>query len=863
MQDEYTVPGHGKTVSIRQETGKFGAEDRCICPSCGKDSFSVNRGSRCGCFRCWSCGISGKVQGKFDSYKMSKTYDSDCGYGATGDELNIYIQHLADSLEMNQIVSEYANSHAISEDILQQFDVGYSKDKPSYPDFKIAADLGLVNKKPDGRYTNRFYGRIVFPIMNDGKYVFAVGRKTNEKQNAKFINVKSTAPLFNIDVIKNYEDIYLCEGIPDALANISNGTNNTVAVLGAHSFKDSFTEYFVGKRVFLALDNDKAGTIGAREIKETLEGKEIEVINMEIGGKDVADSLSCREGDKKKHGEKLQRRKKVIYVRSGDNVLVFGYGDNPPDYDIVISVRDIIERKQSLKVKLGFKYRDGEEYDASCDIANIRSRAMYANAAHDLNDILSKKELKQLLNDLYTGVMQQLDAHREEQAHPERYVPSEIEVKAAQQFLRSNKLLFQIKNMLRRQQVVEEDVNKILLYLIFTSRLMQRPISAIVKGLSSSGKTYIIKQVLTLIPPEGVFVTHDASAKAFYYVGENDLSHRTIVIGETHGTEQTEYTIREAQDGVADGDLIITTVEKNADTNQMQTVTKRVKGPCGFITSTTNPDLNPENETRNFSLFVGVNQEKIKKTDVITEEKYTFTENLLTPEEILLTHNAQRCLEKDLKVKIPYVRTVLNSFPTSHARVMRDRGRFFTILETISILHQFQEGRATGQLDNGDRYIEASLCDYNIALCLMKEVLVETLHELSPKSKEIYSKAIEMKGRWIDKKMEEEVFEPSGADFEMTYKEIAEEMNMKVDEVRRWAKPLREQGYFNYIEGKIGGRGKEAHLYPVEKDFYESFLPTAEQIARKHPQYYGEKLYDPITGKERVIKRMEEDIIEL
>jgi hypothetical protein len=459
--------------------------------------------------------------------------------------------------------------------------------------------------------------------------------------------------------------------------------------------------------------------------------------------------------------------------------------------------------------------------------------------------------------------VQQLDQHREEQAHPERYVPSEVEVKAAQKFLKSGKLLFQVRNMLRRQKVVGEDVNKILLYLIFTSRLMQKPISAIIKGLSSSGKTYIIKQVITIIPPEGVFVTHDASAKAFYYVGENDLAHRTIVIGEVHGTDNTDYTIREAQDGVAEGDLIITTVQKDPDTNQMTTVTKRVKGPCGFVTSTTNPDLNPENETRNFSLFVGINEEKIKKTDIITEEKYTFTENPLTPEEVLLTHNAQRCLEKDLKVKIPYVRTVLDSFPTSHARVMRDRGRFFTILETIAVLHQFQEGRKIGELEGGDKYIEANLCDYNIALCLMKEVLVETLHELSPKSKEIYAKAMEMKERWMNKKLEEDVFEPSGEEFEMTYKEIAEEMNMKVEEVRRWAKPLREQGYFNYAEGKIGGRGKEAHLYPVTKDFYEGFLPTPEEIAKMHTQYYGEKIYDPITGDEWVIERLEEETIEL
>lgn len=848
----FTIPGYGVVEELREEKGRYGPEAICKCPKCEKNALSINKGERAGVYRCWHCSITGKI---LEEVKAEEPEEKPNLPTFSPQELNDYIETLISTLTIDDTVNQYLNDHGITEKIAHEFRIGISKERPVYKNWKIAEAIGLVNNHK-GKYTNRFYNRIVIGMKEKGQWVYVQGRKTTESQHAKFINCHGDVPLFNVDAIEDSKEVYLCEGWPDALSMVSHGNPNTVAALGAHNFVSRHAFYLGDKHVFLAGDNDEAGKIGTQKIQEILIKEQIKFSVVDLGkSKDVSQYLAG--------GGKIGAdpdRKRLTYIRSGENLILFGFGSNPSEYDLLIGVSDVVERKQSLKTKVELTYKDGEAYKATVDLANIRSRASFSNAAYDLCEDVTKKELKQILNDLYAAVTQQIEQRKEEQAHPSQYVPTEEEQKMATEFLRSEKLLFRIKQYLRRQQVVGENINKILLYLIFTSRLMKKPISAIVKGLSSSGKTHLIKQVMTIIPEEGVFVTQEASAKAFFYVQENDLKHRMIVIGEMHGAEESEYSIREAQDGVAEGDLIITTVQKDKDTNEMMTKTKRVKGPCGFITSTTRPGLNPENETRNFSLFVQINEKKIKETDVILEEKYTGKDKSLSKEELLLLHNAQRCLEKDLQVSIPYVRMILDSFPTTHARVMRDRTRFFTVLETIAVLHQFQGNRTIIKSEDGTKTIEANLSDYALSMALMDEILVETLHEMPPKAKEIYKKVMALKKKW-EETTATDMPDDIAENFSITYKEIAEEMGMKPEEARRWSKPLRDHGYLNYSD-KGGGRGKETHLYPVAKTFYESFLPKPEEVAARFPQYYGEKLYDPITGDQWEIEQPKEEQVE-
>ena len=61
---------------------------------------------------------------------------------------------------------------------------------------------------------------------------------------------------------------------------------------------------------------------------------------------------------------------------------------------------------------------------------------------------------------------------------------------------------------------------------------------------SSAGKSMLV-EVTERCPPEDVESVSDLSAKALYYYGKDDLKHCFIVIGEKHGSEGSDYPLRE------------------------------------------------------------------------------------------------------------------------------------------------------------------------------------------------------------------------------------------------------------------------------------------------------------------------------
>jgi hypothetical protein len=557
--------------------------------------------------------------------------------------------------------------------------------------------------------------------------------------------------------------------------------------------------------------------------------------------------------------------KELIYIRSEKNLSVYRYSK------MELHISDIIDRKGSLRATITIFWGGSTVNVSTINLNSSRSRGTFAKEISASIGDISAQDLKKMLIDLLGSIKEKLKVDKEDEPKTSEYVMSEREREEAIRFLQSDKLMYKIKRAIDRQGVVGENENKLILYLVYTSRLMKKPISCIIKGPSSSGKTYIMNKALSLIPAEGFMSIQDATAKSLYYLGEEDLSHKVIVIAEIHGTEGAQYAMREAQDGMGEGNLEILTVEKDPETNQMMTTKRMVKGPCGFVTSTTEVSINDENETRNFSIYVKVDVKKIKDTQETEIDYYEGKENPIKPAEMMIYHNAQRCLRKSLRVRIPYVRYVLNSFPLHMARVMRDRKRFLVLIETIAILHQYQ--RDIHKDENENEWIEATISDYNIARMLLGEILTETVYELPPKSKEIFEKTIEMREEYVEERFGSDEFSSDKdtirSEFFTTYKKIAENIPiLKSKEVRRWSAPLFDSGHFDYFKDpdkNKGGRGKETKLVPVDKDFFDSFLPSPEDVA-KSLGVSSDKIYDPITGDDYLVslepdvKFSEEDI---
>ena len=69
-------------------------------------------------------------------------------------------------------------------------------------------------------------------------------------------------------------------------------------------------------------------------------------------------------------------------------------------------------------------------------------------------------------------------------------------------------------------------------YVICTSRMLDKPLGGSVKSSSSSGKSYVLEIVTSLMPEEDVLAATDITANALYYLPPDSLRHKAVVVSE-------------------------------------------------------------------------------------------------------------------------------------------------------------------------------------------------------------------------------------------------------------------------------------------------------------------------------------------
>lgn len=153
--------------------------------------------------------------------------------------------------------------------------------------------------------------------------------------------------------------------------------------------------------------------------------------------------------------------------------------------------------------------------------------------------------LQELTGDLETYRLAELDKQNEDTT-PIIKLSAEAE-KAAIRFLKQSDLLEQTNHMICVSGVIGEAVNRLLMYLIFTSRKTDNPLHCISLGSSGVGKTHLQSKVAELIPEEDKVEITVLSANAFYYFNRTELHNKLILIEDLDGAESVLYPLRELQ----------------------------------------------------------------------------------------------------------------------------------------------------------------------------------------------------------------------------------------------------------------------------------------------------------------------------
>ena len=328
-----------------------------------------------------------------------------------------------------------------------------------------------------------------------------------------------------------------------------------------------------------------------------------------------------------------------------------------------------------------------------------------------------------ITNQLEKYRLQQVESQQDKSQKKVKPLTSK-EVRAAQAFLEEPNLLERTNEMIGKSGLIGEEYNRLLMYLIFTSRKRQHPLHIVSLGASGTGKTYLQEKVGELIPEEDKLEITVLSENAFYYFGQKELTNKLILIEDLDGAENVMYPLRELQSKRK----ISKTVAHKDTRGNTKTVHLTVEGPVSVAGCTTKESIYEDNANRSFLIYLDQSETQDEKIMAYQRSQSAGLVNSEEEAEIKkLLQNTQRVLEP-IAVRNPYAEYL--RLPQSVFKPRRTNSHYLAFIEAITFYCQRQRQEKTDK-KTGETYIETTLEDIAAANKLMKEVLLRKSDELT------------------------------------------------------------------------------------------------------------------------------------
>jgi DNA primase len=206
-----------------------------------------------------------------------------------------------------KIALDYIQKRGISQKTIKDFGLGYSfpgwdgliqQAKKDSVSPEVLFKAGLIIRKTDGGYYDRFRGRIMIPIVNLYKKVLGFGGRilVEDDKNAKYINSPETPIyhkgniLFGIyqsrQPIREKDRAIFVEGYTDLISMYQSGIKNVVATSGTAmtSIQARLIKRYT-ENITLLYDADAAGSLAAMRGADIFldEGLEVNIVTLPAG----------------------------------------------------------------------------------------------------------------------------------------------------------------------------------------------------------------------------------------------------------------------------------------------------------------------------------------------------------------------------------------------------------------------------------------------------------------------------------------------------------------------------------------------------------------------------------------------------
>jgi hypothetical protein len=384
--------------------------------------------------------------------------------------------------------------------------------------------------------------------------------------------------------------------------------------------------------------------------------------------------------------------------------------------------------------------------------------------------------------------------------------PEEDQSRAeARKLLASPRFFNKFLAAVERAGLIGERKNALVLLIVVVSRLLRRPLSALVKGMSAAGKNWLVTRIFLLMPRGRVRELSSLSERAWNYL-KDYFRHRVIYLqergGEAGGTVHPMRLLISEQ-------KIVRLVTQWIDGKR---VTKKfvARGPVAAISTTTKSGLEIDDETRHVSLFVDESPEQTRRI----VQAYARQERVLPEAEVLIWQMVHRLIEEraDLEIVFPeWFDEVAASTFVNDVIVRRYFPAFVEACRTVCLIRSFRR-----ELPEGGK-ITLAFSDFAIAALIFDGIFVESLHRKE-------GSALETR-RAVQKACEKKDGEPVQAE------DLATELGISLD-----------RAYARLREAERAGVIRRAN--PPEKDNRKLYRAAPRPRFIPDP----EKLFGEVTG---------------
>ncbi len=376
--------------------------------------------------------------------------------------------------------------------------------------------------------------------------------------------------------------------------------------------------------------------------------------------------------------------------------------------------------------------------------------------------------------------------------------------KEAQAFLSTPDLLTRTNTLIQTTGVVGEEVNRLLMYLIFTTRKREHPLHILSFAPSGTGKTYLQENISRLIPPEDVVETTSLSENAFYYFGQQELRNKLLLIEDLSGAEQVLYPLRE----LMSKRKIQKTVATKDSRGTTKTIHLTVEGPLCVAGCTTEEAVYEDNANRSFLIYLDNSKEQDER---IMDRQRQVSAGLVNKKEeqraITLLQNCQRIL-KPIAVRNPFAQSL--KIPSDVFKPRRTNAHYLNFIEAVCFYHQYQRQTKTDPT-TGETYIECTLEDISQANTLITDVLIKKSDELTTATRQYFEALKE----WLTR--------TNTTTF--TAREARHALRVNVSNQKRYLKTLLEAHYLARTGNKTTGFTYEVASF-VEFEELKSRITT-------------------------------------